>query len=540
MKRIFQTVAVATMLTCAVFSAWAQEITLEDVSNRGFDGVHVQVGQGAYTFYFGEKSESKGMAFFWLEIFDLELNSINKVKIEISKNSKLASSTFTGSNFLFAFNDASKKTSTYITFDKTGNVIEKRVTEKVKMALLSEENAPQFFPAGDDEFLVIQPIKEKKTGYSIQRFNTKFEQKYSFEYTPEKGAWKAVTSELKGDKLYVIQERRQSLTSKSYTNFILCYDIATGKEIYACDLYDGEDSGFPNFFNVDDEGVVTSGGMFFKGEKFDNKNSDGIFFLTLDHGGKRMAYSKTSWKTVKDNIKGEFSSAVFGGKTKMVLHNIVKKADGTYTIIGESFRKSNDANMAGLGGLKMAGGMSGGAGTSGNPSESVGFTIMDFIMFNYDASGKMISIDKIEKPNRVLTITGKVAKQQGLEIALFMKRAKMFCYRSVIEDGGKQYVFFVNREGVKDYASFLPIGATSTDGIPQVDLNKGISEGLNNMAKLGAIMGDNEQYNTGSFGQLEENPNRYRGGVYFKPGYVLAYKYFNFKLNIWLEPISKM
>lgn len=535
MNQPIRTLALCASIVLSAFVMQAQEITLEDISNRSFDGVHVQEGQGAYTFYFGEKSESKGMAFFWLEIFDLELNRINKVKLEISKRSELASSTFTGSNFLFAFNDVSKRTSTYITLDKSGNVIDKRVTEKVKMALLSKDNAPQFFPAGEDEFVVIQPIKEKKVGYTIERINTKFEEKYTFNYTPDKGAWKAVTAQMKGDKLYLIQERRKSLTSKTYTNFILCYDLATGKELYAYDLFDGEDSGFPNFFNVDNQGVLTSGGMFFKGEKFDPKNSDGIFFLTLDVSGERTAYSKTSWKQVKEDIRGDFSSALIGGKTKMILHNIVKKADGTYTIIGESFRKSNDANMAGMGALKMAGGMGGSAGAS--QVESIGFTIMDFVLFNYDAAGKMVSIDRIEKPNRALTIKGKVAEKKGLEIALFMKEAKMFCYRSVIEDGGKQYIFYVNRDGAKDYASFLPVGATTTDDIPQVDLNKGISEGLNDMAKFGAFMGDNEMYDTGTFGSLKENPNRYRGGLYFKDGYVLVYKYFNFKLNIWLEPI---
>ncbi len=519
----------------------AQNITLEDVSSRSFSGVHVMEGKGYYTFYFGEKTETKGMANFVLELFDLNLNHTKTVTIEMTKFSELSGSAFSDNTFLFSFADQMKKTATWVTIDENGNTIDKKVEEDIKMSLLSPDNYPTIYPIGNGEFVVIKPIKEKKIGYNLERIDAHFNAKYETSYSPEKGSFKVLDSEVKDNKIFVLKEFKPSILTRDFENKIICYDLATGTETYSYNLFDGQDSGFPFILKAGDNGTVTTSGMFFKGDKFDGKNSDGIFYLTLDAEGKEQAYGKTSWKFVQDLIKGDFSSALIGGKTKVLVEDIITHDDGTYSILGETFRKSENPNMVGNNLMKASLGMgSNTAGTSGNQDVD-GFTIMDFVLFNYNKAGVLTGLDKIEKPTKDLIIKGEVANWNALSVALFLKKADIFTYQYQVKTASQQYVVYINYDGVKEMAYFLPTNAKTVDGIQSIDMNKGISESLNKFAKFDqALNGKAITYDTGTFGYINDNPNKYRGITPAKEGYMLMYKYFNQKLNIWLEPVPSI
>ena len=125
----------------------AQEVTIEGVSARGFSGVKSINGEFYYTFYFGEKTDNKGMANFILAIYDQNLTSIKNTEIEISKNSELAASAFNGQYFLFIFADLSKKKRTMVTLDKNGSIIKQTVEEDVRAACSSTQVTAHGFGA---------------------------------------------------------------------------------------------------------------------------------------------------------------------------------------------------------------------------------------------------------------------------------------------------------------------------------------------------------------------------------------------------------
>ena len=203
-KLIYQTLAIF-IIALFTKNGSAQMVTLEDVSSRSFSGVNVMEGKGYYTFYFGEKTENKGMANFVLELFDLNLNRVKTVNIELTKTSELAASAFSDNTFLFSFADQMKKTSTLVTLDEKGNTIDKKVEEGVKMVLLTPDNYPTIYPAGNGEFVVIKPIKEKKFGFNLQRIDAHFTIKYEASYAPEKGTFKVLDSEIKDNRLFVLK-----------------------------------------------------------------------------------------------------------------------------------------------------------------------------------------------------------------------------------------------------------------------------------------------------------------------------------------------
>src|SRR3954469_11952602 len=112
--KYFHLLALALLCLCAT-PAFSQKVVLEDVTTRSFTGVRsVNNGEFYYTLYFGEKSETKGMANFVLAIYDKDLNAVTNKTIEVSKNSELAASAYSGKYFLFIFADVNRKTMTKI------------------------------------------------------------------------------------------------------------------------------------------------------------------------------------------------------------------------------------------------------------------------------------------------------------------------------------------------------------------------------------------------------------------------------------------
>src|SRR5690606_21940454 len=113
------------------------------VTARGFTGVKSIDGKFYYTFYFGEKTETKGMANFVLALYDANLAPVKTAEVEISKDSRLTASSFNGQHFLFMFSDLIKRKRTTVTLDVEGNVVKNNVEEKVKNALLTPDNDPE-------------------------------------------------------------------------------------------------------------------------------------------------------------------------------------------------------------------------------------------------------------------------------------------------------------------------------------------------------------------------------------------------------------
>jgi hypothetical protein len=539
-KKYMMTLLVAFgAATCAM----AQEVTLEGLSARSFTGVKsINNGEFYYTFYFGEKTETKGMANFILAIYDADLKPVKTTNIEISKNSQLAASAFNGKYFLFIFADLNKNKRTTVSLDKGGNIVKQNVEEDVRAALLVPENYPDILTASEDDFIVLRPEKEKKFGFNAERIDKDLNVKWTKPFFPEHGMWSVEDSRIAGGKVFILRKEKETMLGERYTYTVQGINIDNGDALFATELKDEDDGGFPEFINVTDDGNVVTGGMYFKNSKYDDKNSDGLFFAVIGMDGKISKMSKTSWKKIKDDIKGDFSSGIYGGKTKVLIEDIIRKKDGNYMIVAETWRKSNDADNTGAGGvtkLTRLGGF-GGGGTKTEAGDK-GFTVMDFAFFNFNANGELTSIDKVEKTTREAIIKGKLADGHGLEMAQALHKRKFFCYRSCIEVSGKQYIMYKNDDGYKSKAYFLPVGNTTTTGLPFIDMDKWMPENLNKLGQISKWTGGNK-YTFDDEDHLDPNsgnPELYKNIIPAKPGYVLLYQFFNGKMSIWLQPVPQ-
>jgi hypothetical protein len=521
----------AFVLFLAPLCMKSQEITLEMPNSRGFSGVQSISNEIVFTTYFGEKTETKGMANFVLKLYDKDLNEIKTTDVEVTKFSELAASAFTGKYFLFIFVDAMKKNRTMVVLDNKGELVKTKMEEDVRRALLVEENFPIIHVLNDEEFILVRPMKEKKFGFEVERLNKNLESTWTQSFIPESGVYSAVDSKLKGDKFYILREENPSRSSDNYNFSVQCLSIEDGSNVYSIDLKEGDDGGAPAFIRVSDNGEVVTGGMYFKKSKYDDKNSDGLFLARISPQGKMNAFTKKSWDSMKDQIQGEFSSALLGGKTKIMVEDVIQKKDGGYMVICEQFKKANNSSLTGSG----AGAMLGGGGSSSSSGPEVGFTVLDFVFFQFDATGSLKGIDVVGKQNKEAKVSGKIASGKGLEIANFMLGKGFFCYKEIIEVNGKQVIVYRNDEGFKSKLYFLEVGAKSTDNIPSIDMDRWVSEKLNKLGKFAKATGG---------GQYEFNSDRagndyalYKNARSFKPGYMLMYDYSGKGLKVWLEAI---
>jgi hypothetical protein len=243
-------------------------------------------------------------------------------------------------------------------------------------------------------------------------------------------------------------------------------------------------------------------------------------------------FTKKSWDSMKDQIQGEFSSALLGGKTKIMVEDVIQKKDGGYMVICEQFKKANNSSMTGSGAGAMLGSSPSSSATTG---PEVGFTVLDFVFFNFDATGNLLGIDVVAKDNKEAKVAGKIASGKGLEIANYMKKEGFFCYKEVIEVNGKQVIVYRNDEGFKSKLYFLEVGAKSTEGIPSIDMDRWVSEKLNKLGKFAKATGG-AQYTFNS-DRAGNDYSLYKNARSFKPGYMLMYDYSGRGLKVWLEAI---
>ena len=410
----------------------AQQVQIDGIRQKEFRGVNPIPGKGYYTYYVNEKT-GKGMIEFALEIYDLDLNVIKKTKIEVTKNSNLQGSEFNGEDFLFMFEDLSKKTNTLISVDGTGNIIKQKVEETKKIATAS---SAAIYPALDGSgFYLTQAVKEKKWGYEVVKMDRDLKELWSKTVTVEKGMTGVAAAESGPGKLMLISLERPGLASKKILGKLVSFNGSTGEKEYEYELYDGKQTNLPGTFLIEPDGSVTTAGMYYDGEKMAGDNSDGIFFLKLDPAGKKTAFKSIDWDNgIQAALKATSRKFSIGSKPKVFFHNISKDASGNYQVIAETFRKA-------------AGALTALAVMNGNTADApLRFTVMDFIVFNFDNAGEPLDINKIEKPYKSLDIAGAMG-MDGITLAAYMKKFKMFTYEyTTVLPSGKPAIVYTNFE----------------------------------------------------------------------------------------------
>jgi hypothetical protein len=446
-------------------SAMTQQVEISGVRNREFRGVQAILdpngeATGYFTFYVNEKV-GRGMVEFNLEIFNLELERIRRTPIQITKRSVLLGGEFNGNDFLFAFADYGKKLNTFITMNRMGEIIKQ---EEQKNRKLATAGSTQVFPDQEgDGFYVTRTIKEKRWGFSIEKVDRDLRQVWEKTFTRNRGVTGVSSVETGRGKVIAITSERPNTATRKIISKLVCMSSEDGSLLFEYDMNDGEDTGVPTAFLIDNEQNIVTSGMYFQGIRTDQANSDGIFFLKLSPSGKRLAYSKIDWENgIQETLKATSRKFSIGSKPKVIFHEIVQSPDGAYQTVAETFRKTVKAGTI--------------LGLLGNANEPppMGFTVMDMIVFNFTNDGKPIDINKIEKPYKSIYIDGSIASVGGVALANYVKRFGMFTFNfcTVLPESGKQVVVYTNFDNKGASTGKPYVGVTSIEIGEESETNK--------------------------------------------------------------------
>lgn len=453
---------VMAMAMVMALGALAQSAELVGVRKKEFKGVYpilnkaTKATEGYYCFYVNEK-EDKGMMSFIIAIFDKDFKMVKQTPISITKRSAVDGSEFNGRDFMFLFNDIVKKSITQVTVDAKGNIIKTEGTIEEKRYAATAD----VFPAGEDGFFIVKPIMEKKPGYSIEKVDRNLTSKWEKRFVVEKGFVYPEAVQAGGGRIAVIQVTAPSRLSTKMHGDIVVLDEATGNEVFTHPLYDGTTTAVPSALLLDDQQNIVAGGMYFNGERWDNTNSDGIFFLKLDPAGKVIMDRREDWdngiqKIIKDASK---KSLAISSKPKVYFHTIVQGADGGYQIIGETFKKNLSMINSSLADA-ISGRYIGDMNANVNNNNPVTFEVMDFIIFNYDGKGTMTNVNIIEKEHTKVSCYYPYQGYGGLALAKAVARFGFFNYAFMMTMPDSKQEFLVSANFSKNpYIGFNTIVA---------------------------------------------------------------------------------
>jgi hypothetical protein len=448
------------------------EVAITGIPGSQFRGIMPVDGEGYYTFYYGEPSFNNTSLYVYHRL-DAKLNTIGRSVLAVPNNAVFAGNVANGSNQVMVFVDYRERSWYLYEVDEKGIL----VTENV----VSLDKEAKEYPTGNlllgsapEGFYMLQTYWDevkKLNGILVIRISKAGQIRWTWSHLAEKDeALQLVASQASAGIFAILHTQRPTTGWNKFLNRIMVLDDQTGKKLYEHDLFDGQDSGFPEYVMIaPDKSVVTSG-MYFKGNKFDSQNSDGLFFLKLKPDGSNATYLKTPWKDVEGALKVTGGSDfLVSGKVKVLIQDMVMMPDGSYKVIGELYKKS--VGTTGIGFLM------------GEDLGDRAFSIYDFIVFDYN-QGKLASVYRIPKAEQNIELPGSIGQQKGLSLSLMMRNYNIFSYLKILQSGGQPYLAFTNTIDRNKYVFATSVASQAIVKTPQAPAQYIISKSPDDMSKL--------------------------------------------------------
>ncbi len=488
-------ISVSVLSFLILFQTFSQSIDLEGVTKAGFKGLRKVGNSGYYVQYMetiidGKRATQK----VHLSLLDNDLKVTMDFAVQVRETEAVENVGYSDGKFMVITSSNIKRTRTFTVVDKEGNVIATKEFDKVLRRLLEKPAA--ILPYEGSDFVVINYLKEKKIGYSVERYDANLEMKYSTITVPDKKKLYPVDFFISGNQVYVLEFFTPDVTDY-FEYHLASYDLETGELKFKVQLKDPETnaSGFATFIKPSKEGGVITGGMYFNGNRTKGENSNGFFASNISKDGQAK-FSFIEWKQVKDQLKDEGTSGFFGGSTRTFMHDIVVNDDGSFTLIGENYRYG-DADLAGDKGKSTMAKI--GSFTSSNKDQAV--TVVDYALMDFSADAEFTGIRKKDEAECITVVKNSTEKdqepykshKQTLNVANILNNNGYFPYRFTINKGNDKYLVSVARYELqaKEQLYFTKLNSPTLDTLSieisnaELKLTREIMDGM--MSKFGGL-----------------------------------------------------
>jgi hypothetical protein len=211
-------------------------------------------------------------------------------------------------------------------------------------------------------------------------------------------------------------------------------DIQDGTLLFEREFNRDEDPRLiTNAFLKDDNSLVLMGEYFEKGDNVFKDKSIGLFAETTDLKGNQNTYSKVSWEDKIGKLLASSVGEEDGQKNigYIYFHDVIRNQNGSYSAIGERFKKTASAGGIAMMALSRGGG------------NSTQLTITDAVIFEFDKDFVLVDAKVFEKGKSRVPIPS-------------MLMGPQFSAHYVNTFGGFDYQFTqIDTERDRFYASFI-------------------------------------------------------------------------------------
>lgn len=502
--------ALLVVMIAVVFSAAAQNLTKLGVSEVRLQSfgeiIEAEQVKGYYYFYQLERAGKNNI--YQLVILDENLREVNSKELIRPQSYQLIAGAFNGEAFGFLFYNAIKPVTGLVSYSAKRNAVEFITLDKTLKETGSViQNIPDrgysrviytnFTNGLEPEYTLLAAVP--KQGFILYTYPDENEYEVEFYDNSAKKIWSQRAPEDKMDveladeafqsEKYVgsLIERRKGILSHDADYTLLVQDVQTGKQLLNKPI---EDDKFnlmaSNIFYEEDSKTITVFGEFFElGDKQYKSQGLGFFCKVLDMEGNVIRDKYITWngdiaKVVPVDAKGRMD-----GKKRVLIHEVIKTADGEIFIIGEQYRRTS--SMAGFASTALSG--------SKNGMTLTQLEMSDMVIFHFGKDLSAKDVQFFAKDKTVIAVPSGNDFTSSRKLAFMAKAYGLFDYKfsQIAKDKNtfiSTYIDYDREKGEKAKNMFGAIAYTpeKTFTVDKIALNRKSTDYFVRKAKPGYVM----------------------------------------------------
>ena len=246
-----------------------KEIALSPIRFHGLQAL--RQGLGPVQGYYLSHAERRNR---WhIQILDTSLNEIGNQVLEAQRNGQFNEMAANGAYFLASF--VSNRTANYLLLNQFGQEIKRLEREDLPFLMRGPQFQPRIFAHPQQGFILVQGVKGRDNGYSIEHLDTNLQVLWTREFSLPRGTGHVYEYRCTQEAIFLLEgnERLGNIVQTS----LICLDAQTGGLRYRHELNAKEQSFFPTAICPLANGQVALSGNFYRGQGIDNRNSRGLF-----------------------------------------------------------------------------------------------------------------------------------------------------------------------------------------------------------------------------------------------------------------------
>ena len=375
-----------------------------------------------------------------LQILDQNLNKVQSIKFDDSRDLNLLEAAYNGNSLSFLFKNSETKTLDMKVYSLEGKLkyTYSREYDKKTEALMQEYEAmhtdegtnQNVFDISQQGYASVLPLREgKQRTYQLDYYSSVSKKQWT--YVPVDDEERYAQAEFLGntDSLIILEVWKKSrMTSGNMTATLVGINFATRKKAWEMEDTDERYTFVPT--NVVPEKatgrIIVMGTYFERNANIAKDASKGLAVFIIDSKGKVLEKTYNSWATdfakyLPVNVKGKIDNIGY-----LFLHKFIQTPDGKIFAVGEGYKRQASAGGIALKVLTIT-----------KPTTDVGATkivITDMVMLQFDNKYRITNAMIYDKTNNTAMV-GAVSDYNSQHlIAKYLKAVGSFDYEFTTGD----------------------------------------------------------------------------------------------------------